>query len=374
MSRSDSAQFWPYGAANQNLLAIELLIKHVRMDPNTRTLPTHIPGPTVDAEGLPLPEGDPRRAPQRFDGFVPITVDGVVAAELIKLNTGNRKLSKNNVRLLTQKIVNGEWCFNGLSCFLPCSNAALLNNQHTLQSVINAFDIAAATGKPVKPISLIPIVGLHPSVFDTFDCGKQRSTNDTLFVGAQMNAIDLLDIKETVWSQALRLIAQYLNLVQDLEPSNPFYLENPRDKLTNDRVLELFKQSPNLQESIEYCGKLGIPSTGALISLAVVGTAHAIIADVQSNAAANSFAKGLATGVNLEENSPIRQLREQVMRDKNRPGGHRMEGIEVLAMCIRTWNCIATHTEQKKRIRGFNSDGSFPTPVPAQRQRTSVTR
>jgi hypothetical protein len=353
---------------------MEFFKSNIRTDPSTRTLPILIPGPTVDNDGRPLPAGDLRSAPQRLDSFMPIMLDGGVAAELIKLNIGNRKRSKSNVRSLTQKIVNGEWCFNGLSCMLPCSNTALLNNQHTLQSVINAFEIAAASGQLVKPISMIPIVGLHPSVFNTFDCGKQRSTNDTLFVGAQMNAIDLLDIKETVWSQALRLIAQYLNLVNKLEPSNPFYLDNPRDKLTNDRVLDLFKLSPNLQESIEYCGKLGIPNTGALISLAVVGTAHAIIADVQSVTAANSFAKSLATGVNLDENSPIRQLREQVMRDKSRPLGYRVEGIEMLAMCIRTWNCIATHTPHKKRIRGFNSDNSFPLPQPMQRSRTSVTR
>ena len=374
MARSDSADFWPYGKEDQNLLAIELLTKHVRMDTDKRTLPAQLPGPTVDANGMPLPEGDPGRAPQRFASFVPISIDGAVAAELIKFNTVNRKLSKNNIRALTQAILNGEWCFNGVSSTLPCSNTALQDKQHTLQSIINAFAIGAATGKPVKPILMIPIIGLHPTVFDTFDSGKQRSTNDTLFVGARINAVDLLNVHEVVWSHSLRLIAQYLNLVNDLDPTNPFYLENIRDRIPNDRVIELFNQSPALQESIKYCSRLGIPHSGALLPLAVIGTAHAIIAEVQSTTAANTFAKGLATGANLEEASPIRQLREQVMRDKNRPGGHRMEGIEMLAMCMRTWNCIATHTAHKKRIRSFDLDGSFPVPVPTQRPRAPVTR
>lgn len=374
MTPSNSGGFWPYGEKDQNPLAIEILTKHVRMDTALRTLPTHIPGPTVDAAGLPLSPGDPRSAPQRLDSFVPITVDGGVAAKLFELNIGNRKKSKSNVQSLTRKILNGEWCFNGLSCFMPCSNTALMNNQHTLTSTITAFNIAAENGITVAPLSLIPIIGLHPSVFDTFDCGKQRSTNDTLFVGAQMSVIDLGGIKEIVWSQALRLIAQYLNLVQDLKPENPFYLPGMHDKLSNDRVLELFKQSPDLQESINYCGKLGIPNTGALISLAVVGAAHAIVAEVQSTTAANTFAKGLATGANLEETSPIRQLREQIMRDKSRPAGRRVEGIDLLAMCIRTWNCIATRTAHKKRINGLNPDKTFPVPVPTQRLRTSVTR
>jgi hypothetical protein len=374
MLASKPSQFWPYGADNQNKFAIEMLLGQTTLDPAKRTLPATIPGPAVDENGNPLEEKDPRRAAQRLDSFVPIVVDGHVAETLIQFNTLNRKFSKSNILSLTQTVANGAWRFNGQSAFLVFSNTMLLNNQHTLQSIINAFSVGASAGKPVKPISMIPILGLHPSVFETFDCGKQRTTSDTLHVGAKLNAIDLFDVSEAVWSQAIRLLVQYLNLANKLEPSHPFYLENIRDRITNDRVIAMYKMAPGLQESIEYCGRLGIPNRNAVIALAVIAAAHAIITEVQSATAANAFVKGLATGANLDENSPIHQLREQMIRDKNRDRPPRIEGIEMLAMCIRTWNYVATHKEPSKRIRGFNSNGTFPLPLPIQRVRAQITR
>jgi hypothetical protein len=373
MARNEQTRFWPY-PDNQNQLAMEMLL-HEQRDPAKRTLPATIPGPTVDAEGRTLADNDPRRSPQRFDTFVPIVIDDVVAEALLTYNTVNRKPSKNNVRELTQTILQGEWCFNGLSSTLPFSNTALLDKQHTLQSVINAFAIGRANNTLVSPLLSIPIIGLHPSVFDTFDCGRQRTTKDTLYVGARLAAVDLMDINESVWSHAIRLQTQYANLTQELEPDNPFYMENMRDRLPNNRVLELFQMSPQLQTSVEYCSGLGIPTTRALISLAVIATVHAIIAEIQSTSAANGFVRGLALGANIDEKSPVHQLREQIIRDKSRPNGSRIEGIDMLAMCIRTWNNVAQHKEAtSRRIRALNHDGSFPLPVPIQRRAAGITR
>jgi len=373
MARNEQSRFWPY-LDDQNLLALEMLQRECP-DPARRTLPATLPGPTVDADGNPLPEGDPRRRPQRLDSFVPIAVDDVVAEALMPYNTANRKTSKPNIRALTQTILNGEWRFNGVSSTLPFSNTAMQDKQHTLQSVIAAFAAGRSSGKKVKPLLMIPVIGLHPSVFDTFDCGNPRKTRDTLYVGAQLATVDLLDVNESVWSHAIRLQAQYMNMTQELPPDNPFYMENLRDRLPNNRVLRLFQLSPQLQESVEYCSGLGIPPTRALVSLAVIATAHAIISEMQSNSAANAFVRGLALGANLDEKSPVHQLREQIIRDKSRPGGSRIEGINMLAMCIRTWNNVAQHREAtSRRIKALNHDGSFPLPIPIQRRTASITR
>lgn len=370
MARNEQTRFWPYD--NQNLMAAEM-IEAVPRDPNRRTLPMTIPGPTVDADGNPLPENDPRRREQRFDSFIPIVVDDVVATKLMEYNTVNRKPSKNNLRSLTQIILNGEWRFNGKSSRLPCSNTALQDAQHTLQSVITAFTIGRANNTPVRPILMEPIIGLHPTVFDTIDGGRIRTTKDTLYCCARISEIDLLEVNEAVWSHALRLMTQYVNLTQNLTATDPFYMDNIRDRLPNNRVRELFNMSPQLQESINYCSRFNIPTTGALISLAVIGTAHAIISEVQSSSAANGFARSLATGANLDETSPIHQLREQIIRDKS--SKKRTEGIDMLAMCIRTWNNMAQHKQAtQKRIRAFNADKTFPLPITIQRRSATVTR
>lgn len=366
-------EFWPYAVEPSNTMAVEMLQNGPR-DSAARTLPATLPGPTVDAGGFPLAENDPRRKPQRFESFVPIVVDDEVAKVLLEYNTVNRKPSPSNTDQLSRAIYNLKWMFNGISSTLPCSNTAIQDGQHKLLAVIDAFEKGRAAGTPVAPIVMIPIIGLHPSVFATIDGGKGRNTKDTLTAAERIESIDMADVSENVWSHALRLFTQYANMMEVLDPSNPFYLNNIRAKLANDRAVELFNLTPELQTSIAFCQKIGVPQNGrSLIPMAVLGMAHMIISNVQSPSAANSFIKSLANGTGLDETSPIHHLREQLIRDKG--ARKRMEGIELLALCVRTWNHVAFHrtAPPKSRIRSFNKDGSFPEPMPMQR-RSSLTR
>lgn len=371
MARNEQTRFWPYDN-DQNLLANEILEAEPR-DTAARTLPLWIPGPVVDLDGRPLPENDPRRREQRFDTGLRIALDGNVAPALLQFNTHNRKLSQSNVNTLTRIVLDGDWCFNAKSSRLPCSNTAILDLQHTINAVAAAFIIGREQGILVRPIVLEPFIGLHPQVFSSYDDGKGRNTSDTLYVGARSDEIDLVEVREATWSHALRLFAQYANVREVLAPSDPFYMESLRVKLPNSRVKKLVNLAPQLQESLAYCSRYNIPQRNALISHAVVGAVHAIISETQSPTAANTFTKGLVTGVGLEETSPIHQLREQMIRDNNCKT--RAEGIEELAMCIRTWNNCAQHKPATlKRIRAFNANGSFPLPIPMQRRTAGMTR
>lgn len=381
MSRKETAKIWPHDLHGANQLAMEMLTS-MATDSEARKLPTTLPGPTVDADGNPLPENDPRRKPQKFESFVPIVVDGGVAEALLLSNTVNRDVSPSNVDRLAREIYNNNWKFNGNSAVLPCSNTAIMDRQHTFMGVRAAFERARETGHRVKPIIMIPVIGLEPAVFTTIDDGKGRTTKDTLTAAERIEAIDMGEVTGTVWSFALRLLGQYTNMMEELDPSHPLYMRGLRDKMPNARAAELFNMAPQLQESIRYCHKIGVPQTQkALVPMAVLGMLHAIISEVQSNSAANSFVKSLAHGTGLDETSPIYQLREQLIRDKGAtrkgPGGKRvrMEGIELLAMCVRTWNNVAMHrTANGKRVRAFNADHSFPTPLPMQRRSAGMTR
>lgn len=366
-------ELWPYSVPTANAMAIEML-DGVAQDPAARTLPHEVPGPSVDPEGKPLAENDPRRRPQRFESFVPIVVDDGVAQVLLGANTVNRKDSPRNTEQLSRAIYNDKWMFNGISSTLPCSNTAIMDKQHTLMAVIDAFERGRANGVLVKPIIMVPIIGLHPTTFATIDGGKGRNTKDTLTAAERIEEIDMNEISENVWSHSLRLFAQYANMMEDLDPSHPLYLYNVRAKLSNDRAVELFNMTPELQESLAFCQKIGVPQhSRSLIPMAVLGMAHMIISGVQSPSAANNFIKSLANGTGLDETSPIHHLREQMIRDKS--SKKRMEGIELLALCVRTWNHVAFHrtASTSKRIRSFNKDGSFPEPLPMQR-RSSLTR
>ena len=165
---------------------------------------------------------------------------------------------------------------------------------------------------------------------------------------------------------------QYVNMVNDIKPDDPLYLDRLRSKVPNYRVLEMFNSFLQLRESLVFCNELpAFHVSGPILSVAVGGALHAIITEVQSATAANNFVKSLAAGANLEETSPIYKLREQLIRDR---GERRVEAVEKLAMCVRAWNMYASNKEisSKRRIIGLenkNGRAFFPIPIPKQPRR-----
>jgi len=351
-------EFWPHDV--ENVDALQLLID-VKLDSRKRTLPATLP--PVTAGGT----------PQRLASWTPIAVNAEVAQELLKYNTVNRKVSDANVERLAGAMLRGSWMFNGQSSMLVCSNQEILNLQHTLMAVISASEAAAANGSTMKPLLMIPIIGLDPAVFSTFDDGRGRQTRDTLTVSEKAGLLSLEGVADNECSTALRVMLQYVNMVQYIKPDDPLYLDGLRSKVPNYRAAELLGYFPQLVESLAFCNGISAFNTRQpIISIAIGGALHAIISEVQSTTAANNFVKSLITGANLEENSPIYRLREQLIGDRSRKV--RAEAIEKLAMCVRAWNMIATHRPppSKGRIKALgNKDGfvSFPAPAPMQRKR-----
>jgi hypothetical protein len=307
---------------------------------------------------------------------VPIAVNAEVAKELLKYNNVNRKISEVNVNNLTDAMLRGAWMFNGLSSMLVCSNTSILNAQHTLHAIVRAHEIAATNGTEIKPILMIPIIGLDPAVFATIDNGRGRQLRDTLTVAEKAGLVSLNDVADNECSTALRVMLQYVNMVQDIKPDDPLYLDGLRSKVPNYRAAELMGYFPQLTDSLAFCNGLeAFHARRPVISVAIGGALHAIISEVQSPTAANNFVKSLLTGTNLDEESPIYRLREQLIGDQNRK--IRAEAIEKLATCIRAWNMVATQktAPKKGRIRALGNSGgvtTFPIPEAMQRRRAST--
>lgn len=373
MSLSEKIVLFPFAVPPQNQMAANMLNAALK-DSAARTLPTTVPGPSVDENGVPLPENDPRRKPQMFSSGIPIVVDDEVAKVLLLSNTMNRKTSPNNIENLARSIFNGRWRFNGVSSALPCTNTSIMDKQHTFYAVIDAFAEGRARGVLVKPIVMVPIIGLDPETFASIDGGKSRSTTDTLTASEKSGTLSLEDVPPEALGTALRVAAQYLNRTEVLPDDHPLYLYNDRARIANDRVVEFVRSMPDLSASLQYCVDINVPVRKSIFGIAVLGVLHMLISKVQSETAANNFIKALEFGAKLEEDSPAHRLREQLIRDRSNK--RRMEGIELLAACCRTWNYVACHKNMPtgKRIRTFNSDGSFPAPIPMQRRGSALTR
>jgi len=355
-------ELWPYDVENEDVLA---LITDVPLDTRPRTLPSTLPSVLLNGR------------PQRFASFVPIVVDDNVAKALLEYNTVNRNLSEANIDRLSDVLFRGAWMFNGKSCMLPCTNCEIIDLQHSLHAIIRAYEKAAATGAQIKPIIIIPVIGLDPSVFATIDDGRGRQTKDTLTVAEKTGALSLNDVNETDCSTALRVMLQFINMTQDIAPSSPLYLGGLRSKIPNYRATEMMKSFPQLMDSLTFCN--GLPqfhNQRPVITVAIGGALHALISEVQSTTAANNFVRSLISGANLEETSPIYKLREQLIHDQGRK--IRAEAVEKLATCIRGWNYVADGVAppRNKRIPALGyKDGitTFPMPKPMQRRRAAAS-
>lgn len=360
-TNSPNDEFWPHDV--ENVDALQLLID-VKLDSRPRTLPATLPSITEGGQ------------PQRLASWVPIAINDVVAKELLRYNTVNRKLSQSNIDRLAEAMVRGLWMFNGKSNILPFSNQQILDGQHTLHAVIRAHEIGAIRGITIKPILALPVIGLDPEVFSSYDGGAPRQTRDTLTVAEKVGILSLNDVADNECSTALRVMLQYVNMVQDIKPDDPLYLDGLRSKVPNYRAAELMGYFPQLTESLEFCNELdAFHARRPVISIAVGGALHAIISEVQSPTAANNFVKSLLTGTNLDETSPIYKLREQLIGDQSRR--IRVEAIDKLAMCIRAWNMVATHRPppSKGRIKALGNNGgvlTFPIPEAMQRRRANT--
>jgi hypothetical protein len=354
-------EFWPLAVDNAD---VQQLLDNIKRDSRPRTLPATLPGISPDSP------------PQRFASWVPIAVNAAVARVLLQYNSVNRKLSPAKVVQLAEAILRGAWMFNGKSSILPCSNQDILDMQHTLHAIIRADQLAKEQQIEIAPMLVIPIIGLDPAAFASIDGVRPRGTRDTLFVAEKVGQISLRDVPDNECSTALRVMLQYVNMVQNIKPGDPLYLDGLRTAVPNYRAAEMMGYFPQLTESLAFCNEIAaFHARPPVISIAIGGVLHAIISEVQSPTAANNFVRSLITGANLEENSPIYKLREQLLGDRNRKV--RAEAIEKLATCIRAWNLVATHRPPpaKDRIKSLVSRHGvpgFPVPLAMQRKRQSA--
>jgi hypothetical protein len=350
-------------SAPTNEIAEQLLIGLPR-DTSLRTLPHVLPGCSLDANGRAIPEEE--RQPQVWEDGVYIAVCNRVARELQKYNTCNRNRRENNVTRLVDAMMTNAWMYNGKSSTLACSNTAILDSQHFLEAAVRYFE-GPETEHVKRPFLMRVEMGLPPETFATYDNGAKRTVADTLVVGAATGSVDYGDVSDTLLASSQRLLLQYLNNVHDdLKPTDLEYLPNERAGLVNSRACDILRAYPNLVSSAAFITTLR--GLQAFVKGHVAVVAHMLISEIQSTNAANNFLRGLATGVNLEEGSPVLALRSVYMKSRSRK--RRMEGPEALAFFIRAWNFFAEgKTISAGRLRGFDPENKIPVPQRLSRAR-----
>lgn len=352
-------------AAAYNAVAAELRARLPR-DNEKRTLPHTLPGCSLTADGEVIPEKD--RVPQIFENGADIAVCGVVAKELQKYNTCNRRKNKANVSRLRDAMRFQEWRYNGKSSVLVCSNTAVLDSQHTLAAMCEYFE-ADNVDHVRTPFLMRVEMGLPPNVFQTLDTGAKRTTTDTLHVESELGNVSFENVPDHVMSASVRLLLQYLNNIYELADTDINYLPGQRSGLINSRLATILNMYPGLIESAQFV--CGLKTMSAVVRLFIPVVGHMLITEAQSATAANNFVRSLASGSDLPEGSPIIALRSLYI--KGAQNKRRMEGPESLAYFLHAWNKFAAgRSVEPGRLKAFTGHGKIPVPEKIARQRTTA--
>jgi hypothetical protein len=211
-------------------------------------------------------------------------------------------------------------------------------------------------------------LGLPSNAFDVMDGALRRTLADTIYCNNAVGAIDIKAVPDKLMATAARILTQYLNNTQSIEPNSPVFLRTERARLQNSCAVPVIQMYPELVVSAAFVH--GIKGLTDVVKPHAMTVAHMLISEVQSASAANTFTRALVSGADLDADSPILYVRNLFANAARRQ--RRMEGLEMLAFILRAWNLYAEGRVMTRGWKSFNADGTVPTPRKFSRQRSHV--
>jgi hypothetical protein len=240
-----------------------------------------------------------------------VKITPAMAKKWLKKNTHNfRPVTRATVLKYADTMKKGKWVVSDTAIsFDPDGN--LVNGQHRLNAVIEA-------GVTVEFIVIRNYTG-----FMATDNVKKRSFAGYLRHKAEKNAGQL--------ASGLSLLARYLNGGIAVGAGGVHSYEH---------LFETLENHPRLRESINYCK--GKPSIGRLIPPAYVAIVHYLNLDTNRKDV-EAFIRDFTRGENLSAKNPAYQLREYLIKEKERrKKGQSMGGgiaqRDKMALLIKAWN------------------------------------
>jgi hypothetical protein len=228
----------------------------------------------------------------------PIEADGI-----LKGNLGNRSIIENHVQNLADQMSSGLWK-QSLDPIRISKNGRLLDGQHRLLAVLTSKET----------IEFLVVRGLDEEVFDVLDTGKHRSAAD---------AAHILGIPQSKPCSALAklLMAFEKDPKQTFSISNLIKIktkEDPRKLIISNQTVVAFIKK-NLQEILPAL-RIGdsLFSKGRILSKTEYAFYYLIFNRIDTEDA-NLFCTKLASGAELEEDSPIYAIRKRLIEHLGAP-------------------------------------------------------
>lgn len=205
------------------------------------------------------------------------------AEQLLELNTHNRRLRPSHVQWLARQMRSGDWKLNGESIKIgrtPDGTDVLLDGQHRLEACVTAG----------VPFTTLLVTGLPADTQDTVDRGSARTLADALTLDGYTNASALA---------ALAAAMLYIEI-----HGLPELWQYRTNSLNPMEIRRFIDRSESIRDLVIWGDSLKRKTRGMRLQKPICGTLrHAT--DRLDEQASETFWKGLADGVGLEEGSPI---------------------------------------------------------------------
>jgi hypothetical protein len=232
-------------------------------------------------------------------------INPALAAQFLGRMPVNRRLARNHVLSLVEAINRGDWRFNGDPIRFN-SKGKLIDGQHRLNAIIESG----------KTIDFLVVTDLEDEAIETVDTGNRRSFANYLEMRDERYPMSL--------APAVRYFANW-------EKTDSFADQWHAPKRSITELAKVLDDNPGIRDSMVVLARMG--NKGRLGIRAGFGTLHYIFAGIDKDDAELFFDK-LTTGVELEIDNPIYQLRERLAAFK----GTGVPTQLITAYAIKAWN------------------------------------
>lgn len=230
------------------------------------------------------------------------------ATEILLGNEGNRPLSERNVNFLLSEMRAGNWKTTGHTIKLG-KDGRLLDGQHTLHALV----------KFGKPLELCVARGLDNDIFEVLDTGKVRTAADVLQVSGFKNPISLSGVVRCILSYKAGVYVSHTG--------------KSKTAASNSQVRKFVEMNPAIHEVVIYSQTISKRFKG--LAPAQIGMLYWILSR-RNQDKADLFFEKYSTGIDLSEKSPIRILRERLMKDMISKS--KLRTRDKMALFIKAWN------------------------------------
>lgn len=256
-----------------------------------------------------------------------LTITPEMAERLLEDRGPNRHVSAAVVNKYARDIAAGRWRLNGQTIKIA-ADGRLLDGQHRLE----------AAKKARKGFPAIIVEGLAPEIFHSLDIGRRRAMSDVLREQGESNTIILASALRWLW-----MVKNNVMLAANISPSNG-------------ELLELIRTVPEIRSSLKH-----VMAIRDIMGSGIAAALHCMFSE-RDPALADTFFDRLVDGVNLAEQSPVRHLRERLIRARS-ANRVRLADVERLAICIKAWN--AYRHGRPMHLLVWRNRGDAREPLPA---------